>query len=219
MNVKLLLAILTSIIILESTALAIPYLASPHPYSTAYPRSYSQSVSFSYPVFNQPISNDTEYAVNPMFGGSWEVDVHSSLASLSQGRTTEAQVALAPAYANENRSIPTIIIQERADGLLRVEYYAQNWPNTYGLLLYNSSAPGWVGGKNVTLLFRSFGPPSAVNPQLAPRPNGNLDILVGGVTVLAEYPIAWANLSELYLYGYPGSSFTGGSIQISFYQI
>jgi hypothetical protein len=219
MNMRLVFAVLASIIILESTALAIPYLSSPHVYRIAYPRTYSQSASFSYSVFNQPISNDTEYALNPGFVGSWEVDVHSSLASMSPGKTTEAQVALAPAYINENRSIPTIIVQERADGLVRVEYFAQNWPNSYGLLLYNSSALGWIGGRNVTLVFRSLGPPSAVDPQLAPRPNGNVDILVGGITVLSEYPIAWANLSDLYLYGYPGSSFTGGSVQISFYQI
>jgi hypothetical protein len=218
-NVKLLLAILASIIIVESTVLAIPYLAAPHVYRPAYPRSYSQSVSFAYSIFNQPISNDTEYELNPGIIGSWEVDVHSSLTSVSSGKTTEAQVALAPAYISENRSIPTIIVQERADGLVRVEYFAQNWPNSYGLLLYNSSAPGWIGGRNVTLVFRSLGPPSAVDPQLAPRPNGNVDVLVGGVTVLSEYSIAWANLSDLYLYGYPGSSFTGGSVQISFYQI
>jgi hypothetical protein len=138
---------------------------------------------------------------------------------MSLAKITEAEVALAPTYSNENRSIPTIIVQERADGLVRVEYFAQNWPNSYGLLLYNSSAPGWMEGRSVTLLFRSFGPPSAVDPQLAPRPNGNVNIVVGGVTVLSEYPVAWANLSDLYLYGYPGSSFTGGSIQISLYQI
>jgi hypothetical protein len=38
------------------------------------------------------------------------------------------------------------------------------------------------------------------------------------MTVLSNYPIAWANLSDLYLFGYPGSSFTGGTIQISFYE-
>jgi hypothetical protein len=219
LNVKLLLAILTSIIILESTALAIPYLASPHAYRTAYPKSYSQSVSFPFAVFNRPVSNNTEHELDPILGASWEMDIQSSLVSSSQAGATEAEMAFAPASTSESHSIPTIIVQERADGLLRVEYFAQNWPNTYGLLLYNSSAPGWVGVGNVTLLFRSFGPPSAVDPQLAPRPNGNVDILVGSLTVLSEYPIAWANLSEVYLYGYPGSSFTGGSIEISFYQI
>ncbi len=217
---RILLAILSAIIIVESTALALPYLANFHPFRTvSYPRSYAQSVSFPFPVFNQPISNDTEQALNPGFSGSWEVDVQSSLVPSSQGRTTEAQMAFAPAYTSENLSIPTIIVQERADGLVRVEYYAQNWPNTYGLLLYNSTTPGWMGGRNVTLLFRSFGPPSEVNPQLAPRPNGNLDIMLGGTTVLLDYPIAWADLSKLYLYGYPGSSFVGGQVHISFYEL
>jgi hypothetical protein len=126
-----------------------------------------------------------------------------------------AEVALAPESTSESHSIPTIIIQERVDGLLRVEYFAQNWPNTYGLLLYNSSSPGWKGGKTVTLLFHSQGPPTQVDPQLAPRPNGSLDILVGSTTVVPSYPIAWANLSDLYLYGYPGSSFTSGAVQIN----
>ncbi len=220
MKVKVLLAILVAVIIVESTALALPYLADFQPYrTTTYPRSHSQSVSFSYPVFNQPISNDTEHALDPGFSGSWEIDIHSSLVPSSPRGVTEAEMAFAPAYTSEKGAIPTIIVQERADGLVRVEYFAQNWPNTYGLLLYNSTTPGWTGGKNVTLLFRSFGPPSEVNPQLAPRPNGHVDILLGGSTVLSDYPIAWANLSELYMYGYPGSSFTAGAVQISFYEL
>ncbi len=217
---KILLAILSTIIIVESTALALPYLASFHSFKTAsYPRIYAQSLSFSFPLFNQPIANDTEQALNHGLSGSWEIDIQSSLLPSSQGRTTEAQMAFAPAYTSESLSIPTIIVQERADGLVRVEYFAQNWPNTYGLLLYNSTTPSWTGGRNVTLLFRSFGPPSMVNPQLAPRPNGNLDIMIGGATVLSAYPIAWADLSKLYLYGYPGSSFIGGQIRISIYEL
>ncbi len=220
MKVKLLLAILSTIIIVESTVLALPYLANLHPFRTAsYPRIHAQSLSFSYPVFNQPIANDTEQALNPGLSGSWEIDIQSSLLPLSRGRTTEAQMAFAPAYKSENLSIPTIIVQERADGLVRVEYFSQNWPNTYGLLLYNSTTPGWAVGRNVTLLFRISGPPTEVNPQLAPRPNGNLDILLGGTTVLLDYPIAWADLSKLYLYGYPGSSFVSGQVRISLYEL
>ncbi len=192
MRVKIIFAILVAVIVVESTLLAIPYLSNFHLYRAANSRNYSQSVSFPFSVFNVPSS---------------------------QSVITEAEIAFAPAYPVEYRSIPTIIVQERADGLLRVEYFAQNWPNTSGLLLYNNSAPGWTGGKDVSILFRSSGPPSEVNPQLAPRPNGNVDITVGGVTVLSSYPIAWANLSELYLFGYPGSSFTSGSVQISFYEL
>ncbi len=216
---KVLLVILVAVIIVESTALALPYASHFHLFRTAYLRSYSQSVSFSFAVFNQPISNDTEQTLDHTFSGSWEVDVHSSLVPSSQSGLTEAEMAFAPASNSENNAIPAIIVQERADGLVRVEYFAQNWPNTYGLLLYNSSTPGWTGGRNVTLLFQSSGPPSEVNPQLAPRPNGYLEILVGGIPVLSDYLIAWANLSESYLYGYPGSSFKGGSVEISFYEV
>jgi hypothetical protein len=102
----------------------------------------------------------------------------------------------------------------RGDGLLRIEYFAQNWNNSYGLVLCNSTSPTWVGGQNVTLRFLSFGPPAAVNPQLAPRPNGNITILVGDTVVLADYPIAWASLSSLYIYGLHGSAFTGGTVSI-----
>jgi hypothetical protein len=199
--------------------MALPYLSNVHSYGAAYTRSYSQSVSFPFSVFNKPISNDTDHALNPALQRSWEVDLQSSLVPSSQSVLTEAEIAFAPAYAVEYRSIPTIIVQERADGLLRVEYFAQNWPSTSGLLLYNNSAPGWTGGKDVSILFHSSGPPSEVNPQLAPRPNGNVDITVGGVMVLSSYPIAWANLSDLYLFGYPGSLFTGGSVRISFYEL
>ncbi len=219
LRTKILFAVLIAVITVESTILALPYFSNLHLYRVAYTRSYSQSVSFPFSVFNQPISNDTQHALNPALQRSWEVDVQSSLESSSQSVVTEAEIAFAPAYPVEYRSIPTIIVQERADGLLRVEYFAQNWPNTSGLLLYNNSAPGWTGGKDVSIMFHSSGPPSEVNPQLAPRPNGNVDITVGGVTVLSSYPIAWANLSDLYLFGYPGSSFKSGSVQISLYEL
>ena len=217
---KLVLAILLAVVILESTALALPYLAHrSNSTGVAYLRTYPQSVSYPFTVFNRPVSNNTEHELEPTYTGSWEVDIASSLVPSSYQSLTEAELAFAPAGPSEARSIPTLIVQERVDGLLRVEYFAQSWPNTYGLLLYNSSSLGWTLGGNVTILFRSLGPPSEIDPQTAPRPNGNVDILLGGVTVLSAYPIAWANLSEFYLYGYPGSSFTGGSIQISLYQI
>jgi hypothetical protein len=128
-------------------------------------------------------------------------------------------MAFAPSYVSESGSIPTIIVQQRGDGLLRIEYFAQSWANTYGLVLYNSTSPNWIEGANVALRFEAFGPPSAVNPQLAPRPNGNMTISVGGVTVLKDYPIAWANLSDVYVYGIRGSSFMAGAIQISIYEL
>jgi hypothetical protein len=215
LKTKALLVVLLALVIVESTVLAMPYASRLFQYRAAELKSHSQNVSFPFPVFNRPISNDTEHALNPAFTGSWEVDLQSSLTSLSRSSLREAEVAFAPEAASESVSIPTIILQERADGLLRIEYFSQNWPNTYGLLLYNSSTPGWTGEGNVVLLFRSFGSPSQVNPQLAPRPNGNLDVLVQGVTVVSDYPIAWANLSDLYLYGYSGSSFIGGSVDIS----
>ncbi len=128
-------------------------------------------------------------------------------------------MAFAPAYPTEAGSIPTLIVQERGDGLLRIEYFAQSWANTYGLVLYNSTAPNWTGGANVALRFNAFGPPSEVNPQLAPRPNGNMTITVGGARVLTDFPIAWANLSDLYVYGIRGSSFTAGMVLISIYEL
>jgi len=219
LNVKIVLVALVAVIMVESAVLALPYLSHFPSFKAASTRAYSQSVSFQFSVFNQPISNDTEHALNPALPGSWEIDIQSSLVPSSKTGVTEAEMAFAPAYPLEYKSIPTIIVQERADGLLRVEYFAQNWPNTSGLLLYNSSTPGWTGGNNISILFHSSGPPSEVNPQLAPRPNGSADISVGGMTVLSNYPIAWANLSDLYLFGYPGSSFTGGTIRISFYEL
>lgn len=219
LNVKIVLVALVVVIMVESTMLALPYLSHFPSFRAASTRAYSQSVSFPFSVFNQPISNDTEHELNPALPGSWEVDIQSSLIPSSKTGVTEAEMALAPAYPVEYKSIPTIIVQERADGLVRVEYFAQNWPNTSGLLLYNSSIPGWTGGNSINILFQSSGPPSEVNPQLAPRSNGSVDVSVGGMTVLSNYPIAWANLSNLYLFGYPGSSFTNGTIQISFYEL
>lgn len=206
-------------IIVESTALALPYLSQLGPSRVAYPRSFAQSISYSFATFNRPVTNNTEHELDSPYTGSWQIDVTNTLAPSSHDRNAEAELAFAPSAPNENQSIPTIIVQERADGLLRIEYFAQNWPNSYGLLLYNATSPGWTTGTNVTIRFHSTGPPSPVNPQIAPRPNGNVDVLIGGGTVLSEYPIAWADLSDVYLYGAPGSLFMSGTIQISFYTI
>lgn len=216
LRTKLILLLLVGIIMVESTILAQPYLPRP---SVNYAKSRPQSVSFPFTLFNQPISNNTEQELNPSYSRSWEIDIQSSLVTSSNERGTEAEMAFAPSYPSESGSIPTIIVQERGDGLLRIEYFAQSWANTYGLVLYNSTAPNWMGGANVALRFEAFGPPSEVNPQLAPRPNGNMTIAVGGLTVLADYPIAWANLSDVYVYGIRGSSFAAGLIQINIYQL
>lgn len=197
--------------------LARPFLSSFLLSRTAYLRSNAQSISFPYFDFNQPVSNNTDHDLDPTYNTSWQIDVVSTLASSTRGNVTEAEMAFAPHSNSESASIPTLILQERADGLLRVEYFAQNWPHTYGLVLYNSTSPGWTSGVSVSLIFKSFGPPATVNPQIAPRSNGNLDISIGGATVVSAYPIAWASLEELYVYGYPGSSFVKGTCQISFY--
>jgi len=219
MKTKLVLGLLITIIAIESIMLALPY-ASQLSILKAPPRqTLSESTSFPFTIFNQPISNDTEHELNPPLPGSWLAEMQSSLVPSSGSGLTEAEIAFAPAYPVEYKSIPAIIIQERADGLVRVEYFAQNWPNTTGLLLYNSSTPGWIGESKIDIIFTSSGPPSTVNPQLAPRPNGTVSINIRGVTLLSDYPIAWANLSDLYLYGYPGSSFASGSVRMSFYRL
>lgn len=219
MKTRILLAGLVALVVIESTILALPYVSQITLNRVAPSRTYYQSVSFPFSVFNRPISNDTETELDPGLLGSWEVDLQSSLVPSSGTSVTEAEIALAPAYPIESKSIPTIIVQERSDGLVRIEYFAQSWPNTTGLLLYNSSMPGWKNGNNIDILFHSTGPPSEVNPQLAPKPNGNIDITVRGATVVSSYPIAWANLSDLYLYGYPGSSFTSGALNIGLYEL
>ena len=200
---------------IESTILAQPYFPRSN---VNYVKSRPQSVSFPFTLFNQPISNNSEQEINPAYSRSWEISIQSSLIS-STNRGDEAELAFAPSYPSESGSIPTLIVQERGDGLLRIEYFAQAWANTYGLVLYNSTAPNWLGGADVALRFEAFGPPSAVNPQLAPRPNGNMTISIGGAAVLADYPIAWANLSDVYIYGIRGSSFVAGAIQISMYEL
>ncbi len=222
MNLKPLLIILAVVVTVESTALALPYLSHVNVLPVSYQKAFPQSASYPFMIFNQPITNDTEHEFDPFYGGSWQADITSSLSVSSHLTNTMAEIAFAPGAPSESHAIPAIIVQERSDGLLRVEYFAQNWANTYGLLLYNSTSPGWTRGENVTLIFQSTGPPSAVDPQLAPRPNGMLEIRIGGAVVVPEYPIAWANLSELYLYGYPThatSPFTGGTIRVSLYQI
>jgi len=178
--------------------------------------STSQTVAvFPFYLFNQPISNDTNYSLNSTYDGSWVMTIQSQLAvSPTNLKGSEAQIAIAPEYPSENLSIPTIIVQERGDGLLRIEYYAQNWNNTYGLILYNSTSPSWMN-ENLTIEYIRFGPPSPVNPQIAPRPSGNLTILVGSTVVLSDYPVPWANLAMLYIYGLHGSSFTGGQITLT----
>jgi len=130
-------------------------------------------------------------------------------------RKSEAQIAIAPEYPTENLSIPTIIVQMRGDDLLRIEYYAQDWENSYGFVLYNSTSPGWMNQQNITLTFVSFAPPVPVNPQIAPRPNGNLTIAIGSTVVVSNYMISWANLASYYVYGLLGSEFTAGTVTIT----
>src|SRR5215467_2666712 len=116
MNTRFLIAILATVIIVESTLLALPYLTTSQVSRAAYPRGFSQSASFPFTVFNQPISNNTDHDLNPSLGGSWEVDIQNTLNPSTLGRTTEAEMAFAPNGISESHSIPTIIVQERADG-------------------------------------------------------------------------------------------------------
>ena len=212
-TLKLLPTLLLIIVVLETALLVVPYLSKS---TTSYSAGPVQSFTFPASVFNQPISNDTDNELKPSYNASWEVSIESSLAPVQASRSSEAQIAMAPNFKTENLSIPTIIVQERADGLVRIEYYAQDWNNTFGLVLYNSTSPTWLGDQNITLRFIAFGPPSQVNPQIAPRPNGNLTIYFGNQVVLLNYPIAWASMAHIFMYGLAGSSFTDGSMAVSF---
>ncbi len=211
---ELLVAGLTIAVILETSALAYPLLqslsAKPEEHRVGNPENYA----FNFRLFNKPISNNTDQEFSTVYNGSWIIVIRNSLAASGGGEQTEAEMAFAPDSPVEAKSIPTLIVQERADGLLRVEYFAQSWPNTYGLVLYNSTSPSWEDGANVTIQFVSLGPPSVIDPQIAPRSNGNLTMTIAGQVVLSNYPIAWASLAGVYLYGLPGSSFTGGNVTL-----
>jgi hypothetical protein len=214
---RFLILLLLVIIGLESVALAslIPRTSIAQ-LSPQFNAVNTQTFVVPFDQFNQPISNDTEYALSQPNDGSWMITLTSNLTTTDQKPTTEAQVAISPEYPYENLSIPTIIVQERGDGLLRIEYFAQDWPKSYGLVLFNSTS---LTSENITLKFVSYAPPVPVNPQLAPRPNGNLTILVGQTVVLSDYPIAWANLASFYVYGLAGSEFTAGEMDITVYKL
>jgi len=219
---KLISAILAIALVLESTWLASMYLGRMN--QTGTPAQsvaiLRKSFAIQFDEFNQPISNDTEYTLDSELNGSWSISIQSHLVPpTTNASRSEAQVAIAPEYPTENLSIPTLIVQERGDGLIRIEYYAQNWNNTYGLILYNSTNPTWTGGENITLDFQSFAPPVQVNPQIAPYPNGNLTITIGNTTVISNYPIAWAGLSDFYVYGLRGSAFEAGELTITVYEV
>jgi hypothetical protein len=221
-KLKVIIAVLVVALVAESSVVASIYLARSTSTSSSQQQAQVLKKSFVLQsnLFNQPISNDTEYKVDEQLNDSWVISVQSQLVpSPNNLRGSEAQIAIAPEYPTENLSIPTIIVQERGDGLLRIEYFAQNWNNSYGLVLYNSTLPTWIGGDNVTLSFLSFAPPVQVNPQIAPYPNGNLTITVGSTVVLSNYPIAWAGLSDFYVYGLRGSSFTGGTLTMTVYEV
>ncbi len=213
-RLRLLVVLLLVVVMVETTLIALPSIEG-NRRSSLHPAGAPQVMTFGYYVFNRPIANDSEAPLAQSYDGSWQAVIRSALQYASVSPFTEAQVALAPAYPNESLSIPAIIVQERSDGLVRVEYFAQNWPHTYGLLLYNSTQPGWGAGANLTLSFSRSGPESPVNPQIAPRPDGNLTVTIGSDVVVSDYPIAWASLGELYLYGLAGSSFVGGSLSVS----
>ena len=207
--------LLLIIVAIESSALTIRMSAPPEP--TVHLNSGSETVfRVPYDQFNQPISNDTEYQLTASINGSWRITIQSTVEPPSMNsRKSEAQIAIAPEYPTENLSIPTIIVQMRGDDLLRIEYYAQDWENSYGFVLYNSTSPGWMNQQNITLTFVSFAPPVPVNPQIAPRPNGNLTIAIGSMVVVSNYMISWANLASYYVYGLLGSEFTAGMVTIT----
>ncbi len=207
--------LLLIVVIVESAVIVFPLVEAGGRQGELRPTGTPQTLTFGYSVFNQPISNDTDAMLSRNYSGSWQLTVRSMLTFGRVSTATESQVALAPVYGNESLSIPALIVQERSDGLIRIEYFAQNWPHTYGLVLYNSTAPGWTQGTNVTLRFSSFGPPAEVNPEIAPRPNGNLTVLIGNQVVVSDFMIAWAPLGELYLYGLAGSEFTGGTLSVT----
>ncbi len=215
--------VLSILVVLESGVIVADYPRagnSANQAATRYSRVAGETVTVPYDEFNVPLANYTDYKLKNSYDGSWVVDIYSLLVfSSSNHLQTEAQIVLSPEAPSERAITPTIIVQERADGLLRVEYFAQNWPNSFGLLLYNSSSPGWLDSRNVTLKFVSFGPAAPVDPQLAPRPNGNLTVIAGNDVYVDNYPIAWANLSSLYAYGLQGSTFQSGSVQVTFYHM
>jgi len=207
--------LLLIIVAIESSALTIRMSTPSQP--TVHLNSGSETVfRVPYDQFNQPISNDTEYQLSASINGSWRITIQSTVEPpLMNSRKSEAQIAIAPEYPTENLSIPTIIVQMRGDDLLRIEYYAQDWENSYGFVLYNSTSPGWMNQQNITLTFVSFAPPVPVNPQIAPRPNGNLTIAIGSTVVISNYMISWANLASYYVYGLLGSEFTAGMVTIT----
>ncbi len=215
-SLKVILVVLSVIVVVESAIIASPYLsgAAGSGSGATYVPGVSQTFSLPYDLFNQPIINDTNQQLRPTYNYSWVVTIQSSLVAPAKSSTTEAQIALAPTFKAENLSIPTIIIQERADGLLRIEYYAQDWNKTFGMVLFNSSFPP-LAGQNLTLRFVDFGPASVVNPQIAPRPNGNLSVFIGSVEVVSDFPIGWASLSHAFIYGLQGSSYTAGSMKLT----
>ena len=221
-KIRTIVAILVLALVAETSLLASIYLTQPRttPSSQQQVQVLNKSFVASFSLFNQPISNDSEFTLDDELNGSWTISISSQLApSPNNLMGSEAQVAIAPEYPIENLSIPTLIVQERGDGLLRIEYFAQNWNNTFGLVLYNSTSPTWTSGQNVTLKFLSYKPPVQVDPQIAPYPNGNLTITVGNTVVLSNYPIAWAGLSDFYVYGLRGSSFTGGALTVMVYEV
>ncbi len=209
-------ALLAIAVIVESAIITFPLIQSFGKKPTQYVAGSPETYSFQFRTFNRPVSNNTDQKLTSSLNGSWVVTIRNMLVAASPNSSTEAEMAFAPPYSTESKSIPTIIVQERADGLLRVEYFAQSWPNTFGLVLYNSTTSSWSAGINVTLRFVSFGQPSAINPPIAPRPNGNLTVMIGGQAVVSDYPIAWASLAEVYLYGLPGSSFQSGNLSLAF---
>lgn len=108
---------LVILLIVETAFIAAQYFrtgnsASSHP---QFPAVAEQSFVVPYFLFNRPISNGTtEYHLPEALNHSWVVTVQSHLQSTPNMQTSSlAEIALAPEYPVENRSIPTIIIQER----------------------------------------------------------------------------------------------------------
>ena len=199
-------------------------LADAAPAITAGATSYDLPRS-AFNITDHNLSFETnEVALDAPVNGSWELDIADGLVANSSRSPSEVESEISfgpgpvPHDGDETTITPIFIVQQSAAGLLRIEYVPFPMNDTYGFIVYQgypvSAGAEAFGGHTLSMVFESTAPPIAPYPLSVPygQTNGNVSVLLGGRTLVSQFPVDWSSLTAFYAYGVTTSGFVSGAI-------
>ena len=162
------------------------------------------------------------FLLSSVVSGSYSVSLTSTLIANSAHPLDqdEAQIGIGPVPAgpDETNITPLFILQEAANGLLRIEYIPFPMNDTYGYLVYDGfivpAGPTDFVGHVLTLAYTSTAPP--VPAYIASRPygqeTGNLTVSWDGRVIVPKFGLTWSTFGALYAYGLETDGFVSGAV-------